>query len=335
MPLPPRQYYTIDALSKHLGCSKNDIEYYLATYDSDNRRMLDAEYKESLSPRMYLDPLEEEKIRRLVIHAYPLGQFPCGEVVIMAKEVERFKQKYCKETSNNQDNDVVSEYITIEEAIQLGISRESIFELLPIYVNLPEEVYFTDIEKMRQKKDEGFVFLKGLFKIDNYADIHWDKHNRADLASVCLIRENKRYLLAAEDVNTYKPIFIDAGCLRLLKKDLKIIKPSLEFTATEHDLQTSTEQTKTKNADSFRPKEFITTSLSLGKKPTEIAVDLVDNHGTRKEKFYGLIGRMLSGYDDKISVCNATWRQRGSRFYKKAKALIHENVTTPHSAVTP
>jgi hypothetical protein len=41
-----------------------------------------------------LDPLTEAKVRRLVVHPFPYGKFPLGEVRIMNEEVERFEREH-------------------------------------------------------------------------------------------------------------------------------------------------------------------------------------------------------------------------------------------------
>jgi len=144
-----------------------------------------------------------------------------------------------------------SEFITIEAAIKLGVGKESIFELLPIYARLPKKVYFTDIEKFYSKECDPFVFLEGIIKIKNYTDLLWDIHNRASLANVTVEQDGKAYLLAAQDheirlsSQEYEPAFIDEDCLRVLKQDLiDKIKPSLAIANSEQEPQAGQEKKK-------------------------------------------------------------------------------------------
>ena len=95
---PEKPWETIETLAEKWGCSKADVEIYLAAYEPDNKRMLDAEYREYPNAG-YLDPHEEAKVRGLVIHPYPRGRFPRGEVVIMRKEVLRFERKHFGESA--------------------------------------------------------------------------------------------------------------------------------------------------------------------------------------------------------------------------------------------
>ena len=115
MKLPEPEWFTIEMLASRWRCNRDVVEHYLATYKPNNERMLDAEYKESPSPREWLSPLEEEKVRRLVIHPYPFGRFPCGEVVVMRKEVERFEsENHITDISNSTGNDFdMAEYIRL------------------------------------------------------------------------------------------------------------------------------------------------------------------------------------------------------------------------------
>jgi hypothetical protein len=82
-----KNYSTIDDLIKRWGYSQNDVEYLLET------RQLDAEYYQYPGISVILDPLAEAKVRRLVVHPFPYGKFPLGEVRIMDEEVERFEQE--------------------------------------------------------------------------------------------------------------------------------------------------------------------------------------------------------------------------------------------------
>ncbi len=78
--------------------------------------------------------------------------------------------------------------------------------------------------------------------------------------------------------------------------------------------------------DSFDAEKYIDNCLLQGKKLEEIAIELVEKYGTKKEKYYGLIGRKLSGHNENDFFSDETWRQRGLRFYKKIKNCMSKKM---------
>ena len=66
--------------------------------------------------------------------------------------------------------------------------------------------------------------------------------------------------------------------------------------------------------------KYISDALSEGMEPYEIAIQVVEKLGSEHDRFYGTIGRKLAGYDESLFVNNSTWRQRGYRFYQRAKS---------------
>jgi hypothetical protein len=93
MRLPEKHYFTIDDLIKQWGCNQAYVEYLLETRKPNGERLLDAEYKESPYPLERLEPCAQDRIRRLVVHPFALGEVPPGEIIIMREEVERFEQE--------------------------------------------------------------------------------------------------------------------------------------------------------------------------------------------------------------------------------------------------
>lgn len=78
--------------------------------------------------------------------------------------------------------------------------------------------------------------------------------------------------------------------------------------------------------DSFDAEKYIDNCLSQGKKLEEIAIELVEKYGTKKEKYYGIIGRKLSGHNENDFFSDETWRQRGLRFYKQIKNCMSKKM---------
>ena len=153
---PEREYYTIKALAKYWGCSKDYVRHCLETYKSNNERMLDGEYKEDSYTGKWLSPDNEEKVRRLVIHPFPSGRFPCGKVVIMQKEVKRFEDENGKPNaaSNESDNTLVGQptqenplfnpMVFLENGISEGKSKDAIIvELVENHGSKREKFYGT------------------------------------------------------------------------------------------------------------------------------------------------------------------------------------------------
>lgn len=104
--------------------------------------------------------------------------------------------------------------------------------------------------------------------------------------------------------------------------NIRLVIPRDEAAIYEKYLKYDTDKISAiKDQDSFDARKYIETCLSNGKNPDEIAIELVEIYGTNKEKYYGVIGRMLAGYDEKGHFSNVTWRQRGYRFYKKVKSI--------------
>jgi hypothetical protein len=94
MGLPEKHYFTIDDLTKRWECNEAYLEYLLETRKPNGERLLDAEYKESPYPLERLEPGAQDRFRRLVVHPFPFGKVPPGEIIIMREEVERFEREH-------------------------------------------------------------------------------------------------------------------------------------------------------------------------------------------------------------------------------------------------
>lgn len=128
-----------------------------------------------------------------------------------------------------------------------------------------------------------------------------------------LVVDNDKVNLLSNNVNSpfiFK-MWLEAFGVNL--DEIRIIIPLDEAIKYEHFLN---EYYKN---DQFDADKYIDERLSNSVKPQQIAIELVEKYGRKKEKYFGFIGRKLAGYDTSKFYSDATWRKRGERFYHYAK----------------
>lgn len=132
---------------------------------------------------------------------------------------------------------------------------------------------------------------------------------------------NEDLLLSDEFGNDYLPtptLFIPYTSLRLRTDEfdslVEQVERSQEALSQVINYKTDSESTP------FDPNEYIDNCLAKGMASLEIVYKLVTEHGTKKEKYHGLLARKLGEFPE-LHVANATWRQRGLRMFKKASSI--------------
>jgi hypothetical protein len=203
------------------------------------------------------------------------------------------------------------EYISLQETsekLQVSLNRTKwLIESghLPAYARLTD--YPEDYSKWHSQFDVSY-------RVVLIINIIW---NAAGKKSNCHIAEFKSF----NSVDETKSEFFDDDDIILKVKDIE--------TLIEHKSEVEEEIPVV-----FDASKHIDLRLSEGMTPAEIAVELVDDYGTQKEKYYGLIARKLYHYPESSS--NSTWRKRGEREYKKAKESVRpKNATQSPITHTP
>lgn len=122
--------------------------------------------------------------------------------------------------------------------------------------------------------------------------------------------------------------------IRVEENDLRVLSSESIASNTSSSFNTNETNLLSNDDNHFDPEKYLNLKLSEGLSPEEIIIELVEQYGTSKEKFYGLIARSFCG--DQTNRCNSTWRKRGQRMYLNAKKkLAEKNATLPHPSVTP
>jgi hypothetical protein len=97
---------------------------------------------------------------------------------------------------------------------------------------------------------------------------------------------------------------IDSYSIMLKKSDIDVL------------LEQHSEPVQSDIKTVFSPEEHIERMISEGKSQDEITIELVEQYGTKREKYYGLIARKFCEND--INLSNGAWRSRGMRMYQAA-----------------
>ena len=86
MGLSKNDYFAIDELAERWERNPLYVEYLLTLKMANGERILAVKYKDSPLPPA------QNRVRRLLSHAFPLDEAPHSEIIIMRKEVERFEK---------------------------------------------------------------------------------------------------------------------------------------------------------------------------------------------------------------------------------------------------
>ena len=197
--------------------------------------------------------------------------------------------------------DDIEEYL-INGDMTPSIRRLEGLELYEVNLEFNEDIDDWDANRLHTQPEPA---ENGLYNIVNYENIRWDYNSKINMktANLCdlnvyLRKENRAYSVAFA---------------YLLKQDDLIV------TSAELEQFIYNGNSSKVDAKEFA-QEFIKTWLAAGKSKEWVIVELVEKHGSKKEKYYGTIARELFSYlpsDD-----NAVWRKRGLREYEKAKKSL-------------
>lgn len=134
---------------------------------------------------------------------------------------------------------------------------------------------------------------------------------------------NDNFLLSDELGNDYLPpasLFIPYSSLRLRTDEFYALLEQVE--RNREALARASERSTNLKPILFDPEKYIDDCIAKGMAPLEIVYKLVTEHGTRKEKYYGLIARRFC--EPNLHLSDASWRQKGSRLFKKAFPIYVE-----------